>query len=68
MDTEKQRQRRRDDVRLTKSGNVRSEQPLMMPELLTNRMSAWRALEWIGTSKAQLVCLDMNCKSLETLN
>jgi len=26
MDTEKQRQRRRDDVRLTKSGNARSEQ------------------------------------------
>jgi len=26
MDTEKQRQRRRDDVRLTESGNARSEQ------------------------------------------
>jgi len=38
MDTEKQRQRRRDDVRLTKSGNARSEQLLVVPtESLTNR-------------------------------
>jgi len=38
MDTKKQRQRRRDDVRLTKSRNARSEQLLVVPtELLTNR-------------------------------
>ena len=38
MDTEKQRQRRRDDVRLTESGNARSEQLLVVPsESLTNR-------------------------------
>jgi len=37
MDTEKQRQRRRDDARLTESGNVRSEQLLeMSTKLLTN--------------------------------
>ena len=35
MDTEKQRQRRHDDARLTESRNARSEQLLM--ELLTNR-------------------------------
>jgi len=38
MDTEKQRQRRRDDARLTESRNTRSEQLLVMPtESLTNR-------------------------------
>jgi len=38
MDTKKQRQRRHDDVRLTKSRNAKSEQLLMMStELLTNR-------------------------------
>ena len=38
MNTEKQRQRRRDGVRLTKSGNARSEQLLVVPtESLTNR-------------------------------
>jgi len=38
MDTEKQRQRRCNDGRLTKSGNARSKQLLVMPtELLTNR-------------------------------
>jgi len=38
MDTEKQRQHRRDNARLTESGNARSEQLLMKPtELLTNR-------------------------------
>ena len=31
MDAEKQRQRRHDDVRLTKSGNDRSKRLLMMP-------------------------------------
>ena len=38
MDTEKQRQHRRDDMRLTESGNTKSEQLLMMlTELMTNR-------------------------------
>jgi len=38
MDTEKQRQSRCDDTRLTESGNARSEQLLVMPtELLSNR-------------------------------
>jgi len=38
MDTEKQRQCRRDDSRLTKSGNARSEQLLVVPtESLTHR-------------------------------
>ena len=38
MDTEKQRQRRRDDARLTESGNAKSEQLLMVPtQSLTNR-------------------------------
>ena len=38
MDTEKQRQCRQDDVRLTESGNARSEQLLVVPtESLTNR-------------------------------
>jgi len=38
MDAEKQRQRRRDDTRLSKSGNTRSEQLLVMhTELLSNR-------------------------------
>jgi len=40
MDTEKQRQRRRNDTRLTESGNTTSEKLLAMPT------------EWIGTSKA----------------
>jgi len=38
MDTEKQRQRRHNSVRLTESGNARSEQLLVVPtESLTNR-------------------------------
>ena len=37
MDTEKQRQRRRDDTRLTESRNARSKQLLVVPtESLTN--------------------------------
>ena len=38
MGTEKQRQRRCKDARLTKSGNTRSKQLLVVPtELLSNR-------------------------------
>ena len=37
MDTEKQRQHRRDNARLTESGNARSKQLLVVPtESLTN--------------------------------
>jgi len=51
MHTEKQRQRRRDDARLTKSGNATSKQLLVMPtELLTNR-------EWLpGELLSRLEC------------
>ena len=56
MDNEKQRQCRRDDVRLTESGNARSEQLLVVPtESLTNREWLRRSLEWIGMPKACLV-------------
>jgi len=60
MDTEEQRQRscRGGDARLTKSGNARSEQLLMMPtESLTmqQRIVDKRALEWIGMSEVWLV-------------
>ena len=55
MDTEKQRQCRRDDARLTESGNARSEQLLVVPSAYRianqQRMAARRALEWIGVSK-----------------
>jgi len=47
MDTEKQRQRRHNDARLTESGDTRSELLLVMPtELLTNR-------EWLPGSEHQ---------------
>ena len=49
MDTENQRQRRRDDVRLTESGNARTEQLLVVPSAYRvanqQRMAARRALE-----------------------
>jgi len=52
MDTEKQRQRRRDDARLTKSGNARTEQLLVVPtELLTNR--EWLPGEPLNGSERQ---------------
>ena len=43
MDTEKQRQHRRDDERLTESGNARSKQlnTVVVPTELTNRV--WHA-------------------------
>ena len=54
MDTEKQRDRRRDNTRLTESGNARSEQ--------LNTRGAYRVAnqqfglpEWIRTLKARLV-------------
>jgi len=48
MDTEKQRQCRHNDTRLTESRNARSEQLLVMPTVTNQqRMAARRALEWI---------------------
>jgi len=59
MDTEKQRQRRCNDVRLIKSRNARSEQLLVVRiqnrVAYQQRMAARRALEWIRTSKARLI-------------
>ena len=50
MDTEKQRQRRCDNARLTESENARSEQLLVMPtESLTNRQ--WLPGELLGGSE-----------------
>ena len=39
MDTEKQKQRRCDDARLTESGNARSEQLLVVPTESLNQQS-----------------------------
>ena len=56
MDTEKQRQPRRNDARLTETGNARSKQLLMMPTVANQQtMAARRALECIGMSKAWVV-------------
>ena len=52
MNTEKQRQCRRDDARLTESGNARSEQLLVVPtESLTNR--EWLPGELLSGSERQ---------------
>jgi len=68
MDTEKQRQCRCNDTRLTKSGNGRSEHLLVVPRVANQqRMAARRALEWIGILKAQLV-LDMKYQTFLTCN
>ena len=57
MDSEKQRQHRHDDARLTESRNARSEQLTRDAYRVANqyRMASRRALEWIRTLKAQLV-------------
>jgi len=57
MDTEKQRQHRCDDVRLTESENARRKQLTCDAYRVTNqqRMASRRALEWIAMSKAQMV-------------
>jgi len=58
MDTEKQRHQTQYDARLTKSGNARSKQLLMVPMYRVanqlQRMATRRALEWIGMLKAWL--------------
>jgi len=52
MDTEKQRQRRSDNVRLTESGNARTEQLYVVPtESLTNR--EWLPGELLNGSECQ---------------
>jgi len=52
MDTEKQRQHRCNDTRLTKNGNARSDQLLMVPtESLTNR--EWPPGELLSGSEHQ---------------
>ena len=64
MDTEKQRQRRRDGARLTESGNARSEQLLVVPtESLTNRQ--WLLGELLSGSERQRPgwFLDMKCQT-----
>ena len=53
MDTEKQRQCRRDDARLTESGMLASRGTYRVA--IQQRTAARRALEWIGASKARLV-------------
>ena len=51
MDTEKQRQHRSDDTRLTKSRNTRSEQLVVPTESLTNR--EWLPGEFLSGSERQ---------------
>ena len=52
MDTEKQRQRRHDEVRLTESRNAKSEQLLVVPtESLTNR--EWLPGELLSESEGR---------------
>jgi len=50
MDTEKQRQRRRDDARLTESGNARSEQ-LNTRGAYSNRVANQRSLACLSGSE-----------------
>ena len=45
MDTEKQRQRRRDDTRLTESGNARSEQLNTRGAYRVTNQQSWHA--WV---------------------
>ena len=71
MDTEKQRRRRRDGVRLTESGNARSEQLLVVPtESLTNRQrllgellsgSECRRTGWFLDMKYQTCFFFLSC-------
>ena len=73
MDTEKQRQCKRNDLRLTESGDTRSEQLLVMPteSLLTN--GEWLPGELLSGSECRMPSwfLDMNirlvCSSCEII-
>jgi len=65
MDTEKQRQRRRDDTRLTESGDARSKQQLLvMPTELLVTNGEWLPGELLSWSKRQMPgwFLDMNIR------
>ena len=54
MDTEKQRQPRCDDVRLTKSGNARSKQVLVVPtQSLIKCNRVWLSGEHLSESEHQ---------------
>jgi len=64
MDTEKQRQRRRNKPRLTESGNTRSKQLLVVPtESLANR--EWLPGELLSGSERSSPgwLLDMKCQT-----
>jgi len=52
MDTKKQRQRRHNNMKLTKSGNARSEQLLVVPTELTNR--EWLPGEFFSGSEHRM--------------
>jgi len=69
MDTEKQRQCRRDDTMLTDSGDARSEQLLVMPteSLLTN--GEWLPGELLSGSERRMPgwFLDMNIRHVSRM-
>ena len=63
MDTEKQRQHRCDDVRLTESGNARRMQLLVMPtESLTNR--EWMPGELLSGSECRKLSWFLDMKNI----
>ena len=69
METEKQRQRRCDDVRLTESGDARSEQLLIVPtESLSNR--EWLPGELLSGSERRRLgwFLDMKYQTCYTFS
>ena len=64
-DTEKQRQCRHDDARLTESGNTSFSWYLQSRYPTEN--GCQRAFEWIRASKAQLVFVSaLECRDIET--
>ena len=64
MDTEKQRQRRLDDVRLTESGDAGSEQLLVMPTESLLTTGEWLPGEFLSGSERRTSgwFLDMNIR------
>ena len=64
MNAEKQRQRRRDDLRLTKSRDSKSEQLLVMPTELLLINGEWLLGELLSGSERQTPSwfLDMNIR------
>ena len=69
MDTEKQRQCRRDDERLTKSGDDRSEQLLVTPTESLSTNGEWLPGELLGGSERRTPgwFLDMNIRLVHTV-